>query len=133
MPLELWKWDTYRINGHRIACGGLGEKDLEEFLDTVTIPQGLRSREENWTLLLFLKNMIAILLCSEFFPFLFNWASNPPQFSNFTNLRQINHGGDYPSPKLVVYSALVVISSASSFTVKVTIILYKNSRNERFF
>ena len=42
---------TYRSDGQRLVCEGISEKDLEEFLDTITIPGRLRSREENWTIL----------------------------------------------------------------------------------
>src|SRR5262249_17767850 len=42
---------TYRSDGQRIACEGLKEKDLEEFLDTVSVTGGMKSKEENWTVL----------------------------------------------------------------------------------
>ncbi|KAJ6879525.1 hypothetical protein NC652_032974 [Populus alba x Populus x berolinensis] len=48
---------TYRSGGRRIVCEGTIEKDLEEFLDTFTIPGGLRSREDNWTILFFAHQM----------------------------------------------------------------------------
>ena len=44
---------TYRSDGQRILYEGISEKDLKEFLDTITIPRGLRSREENRTILFF--------------------------------------------------------------------------------
>ncbi|CAK7349311.1 unnamed protein product [Dovyalis caffra] len=40
---------TYRSDGERIVCNGSTDKDLEEFLDTITVPGGMHSREENWT------------------------------------------------------------------------------------
>jgi hypothetical protein len=47
------KVGTYRSDGQRIVYEGISEKDLKEFLDTITIPRGLRSREENRTVLFF--------------------------------------------------------------------------------
>jgi long-chain-alcohol oxidase len=41
---------TYRSDGQRIKCKGIREKDLEEFLDTVTAVGGAGSRGENWTI-----------------------------------------------------------------------------------
>ncbi|KAE7997860.1 hypothetical protein FH972_002459 [Carpinus fangiana] len=41
---------TYRSDGQRIKCKGIKEKDLEEFLDTVTAVGGAGSRGENWTI-----------------------------------------------------------------------------------
>ncbi|KDP26499.1 hypothetical protein JCGZ_17657 [Jatropha curcas] len=41
---------TYRSDGQKIACKGIQDKDLEDFLDTVTV-SGLTSKEEHWTLL----------------------------------------------------------------------------------
>lgn len=42
---------TYRSDGQKIACKGIKEKDLEEFLDTITVPGGPKSKEQNWTTL----------------------------------------------------------------------------------
>ncbi|KAF2314727.1 hypothetical protein GH714_030208 [Hevea brasiliensis] len=42
---------TYRSDGQKIACKGIKEKDLEEFLDTVSAPGGLKSKEQHWTML----------------------------------------------------------------------------------
>ncbi|KAF9688521.1 hypothetical protein SADUNF_Sadunf02G0205700 [Salix dunnii] len=41
---------TYRSDGRKVVCDCVSRKDLEEFLDTITKPGGLRSREENWTI-----------------------------------------------------------------------------------
>ncbi|KAJ6333905.1 hypothetical protein OIU78_010913 [Salix suchowensis] len=41
------------IDGQIRVCEGVSRKDLEEFLDTITIPGGLRSRDENWTPIIF--------------------------------------------------------------------------------
>ncbi|XP_038713869.1 long-chain-alcohol oxidase FAO2 [Tripterygium wilfordii] len=39
---------TYRSDGQRIKCDGAKGQDLEEFLDTIDVPEGLMSKEENW-------------------------------------------------------------------------------------
>ncbi|KAJ7972620.1 Long-chain-alcohol oxidase [Quillaja saponaria] len=39
---------TYRSDGQRINCKGIKEKDLEEFLDTITVVGGPSSRGEQW-------------------------------------------------------------------------------------
>ncbi|KAK9105318.1 hypothetical protein Scep_022162 [Stephania cephalantha] len=41
---------TYRSDGQRIECKGIGEEALEEFLDTVTVQGGPMSRGEKWNL-----------------------------------------------------------------------------------
>lgn len=41
---------TYRSDGQRIKCEGIEEKDLEEFLDSVTANGGLGSKEEKWSM-----------------------------------------------------------------------------------
>ncbi|KAJ6728917.1 LONG-CHAIN-ALCOHOL OXIDASE FAO4B [Salix viminalis] len=51
---------TYRIDGQNRVCEGVSRRDLEEFLDTITIPGGLRSREEDWTLLFSAHQRVAV-------------------------------------------------------------------------
>lgn len=41
---------TYRSDGQRMKCEGVRENDLEEFLDSVTVPGGARSRVEHWAI-----------------------------------------------------------------------------------
>jgi long-chain-alcohol oxidase len=41
---------TYRSDGQRLKCKGIKEKELEEFLDTVTAVGGVGSFGENWTI-----------------------------------------------------------------------------------
>ncbi|GAB4830065.1 long chain fatty acid oxidase [Ancistrocladus abbreviatus] len=41
---------TYRSDGERIKCEGITEKELEEFLDTVTTPGGPLSKGQQWTI-----------------------------------------------------------------------------------
>ncbi|XP_065876496.1 long-chain-alcohol oxidase FAO2-like [Euphorbia lathyris] len=42
---------THRSDGQRIACKGIKEADFEEFLDTVTVSGGLKSKEEHYNTL----------------------------------------------------------------------------------
>lgn len=41
---------TYRSDGQRMKCTGTSQVDVEEFVDSVTLPGGLGSRQEQWTL-----------------------------------------------------------------------------------
>ncbi|KAJ4838227.1 long chain fatty acid oxidase [Turnera subulata] len=43
---------THRSDGQRIKCKGIKEKDLEEFLDSITAPGGILSLEKVWTFFL---------------------------------------------------------------------------------
>ncbi|XP_050206793.1 long-chain-alcohol oxidase FAO2-like [Mercurialis annua] len=42
---------TYRSDGQKFGCKGITEKDLEEFLDTVTVSEGIKSKEGYWNML----------------------------------------------------------------------------------
>lgn len=39
---------THRSDGQRMKCKGVGEKEIEEFLDTVSAARGPQSMKENW-------------------------------------------------------------------------------------
>ncbi|KAL2463567.1 Long-chain-alcohol oxidase FAO3 [Forsythia ovata] len=40
---------THQSNGQKLECKGIAEKELDEFLDTVTAPEGPKSFVQNWT------------------------------------------------------------------------------------
>ncbi|CAI9762735.1 unnamed protein product [Fraxinus pennsylvanica] len=40
---------THRSDGQKLICKGKSNKELDEFLDTITVPEGPKSLVENWT------------------------------------------------------------------------------------
>ncbi|KAL2530299.1 Long-chain-alcohol oxidase FAO3 [Forsythia ovata] len=40
---------THRSDGQKLICKGKSNEELDEFLDTVTVPEGPKSLVENWT------------------------------------------------------------------------------------
>ncbi|XP_050205405.1 long-chain-alcohol oxidase FAO2-like [Mercurialis annua] len=42
---------TYRSDGQRLECTGITEKDLEEFMDKITVSGGMISKEKHWNIL----------------------------------------------------------------------------------
>ncbi|KAK4750874.1 hypothetical protein SAY87_004356 [Trapa incisa] len=41
---------TYRSDGQRMRCTGTSRMEVEEFVDSITVPGGLGSRQEDWTM-----------------------------------------------------------------------------------
>ncbi|KAK4779020.1 hypothetical protein SAY86_006548 [Trapa natans] len=41
---------TYRSDGQRMRCTGTSQMDVEEFVDSITVPGGLGSMQQDWTM-----------------------------------------------------------------------------------